>query len=464
MKRAFTVGFITLFLTHAAWALYGISFGHEPAQNANWPTGSVELANLSGRYARADGDPGNTIFAYHGDTAAFQAAVDLMAKLAAPEVRLIVHGGSNPSSMFAGAPARDRHSPEDWTFTVFDAERFTTRQKRLANISPPTAMPSPSLDLYLTKESGIDFSTIRVPNNIKVIDERSDAAGSAIRGRVLDMPTSRPIADAQVVLEKNNRETHKWESVKQTRSNAEGTFEFLALPADSYRLNVSAGDHAARIADYIQVLESTSKQCTVQLSPVVRITGKVIDNDGAAVVGASVKAASSIAADNTEYRQPEDTPAAITDAEGKFSLAAPQGATRLRATLDGYYQLEFREATTAPSGATTIRVTKTGNIKGVVVDRLGNPALGDAMVEIRGTPDPVGRWGGGLSLMPDGTFEFKNIPPGEYLISTGPSPDLAHDPNAKTIQVKVGETTEITLEQHARVTQMGAGRRISPMK
>jgi 5-hydroxyisourate hydrolase-like protein (transthyretin family) len=333
-----------------------------------------------------------------------------------------------------------------------------------ADLTPPRAIPSPSIDLYLAKESQINFSAIQVPANIKLIDERAGTAGSVIRGQVLDMPSSKPIADAQIVLEKNNKETHKWESAMQTRSNADGEFEFKELPSDSYRLNVSASDHATRVADYIQVLESTFKQTTVQLSALVKITGKVIDNDGAAVVGASVRASGSIAADKTEYRQPEDAPQATTDAQGNFSLLAPPGTTHLYATLDGYFQLYSREATTAPSDAVTIRVTKTGTIKVTVVESAGNPAK-DAMVEVRGSPDPIGRWGGSRSMMPDGIFEFKNIPPGEYLVSTGPSPDIANDANAKKIEVKIGQTTEITMEQHARVMKTGTGgQRISPIQ
>ena len=85
------------------------------------------------------------------------------------------------------------------------------------------------------------------------------------------------------------------------------------------------------------------------------------------------------------------------------------------------------------------------------------------MVEIRGWPDAIGRWSGNLSLMPDGIADFKNVPPGDYLISSGPGPDLANDPDAITIKVKVGETTEITIQQHARVTEAGSARRISPI-
>lgn len=471
MLRSLLVGVITMFLCCSAWALYGISFGNQPVTNERWPDGSVALANLPSRFAQATGDPGDSIFAYSGDTAAFQVAVDLLAKLTAPEVRLIVHGGANPNSMFAGAPARNngrnKAQKEDWTFTVFNPEAFNRRQAMFADLVPKRPMPSPSINLFLEKASKIEFAAIKVPANIKIIDERADsnaAAGSIIRGQVLDMDTSRPIADAQIVLEKRNQDALRWESADQVKSTADGAFEFKNIAANSYRLNVSASGRATRIADYIQILDSTSKQTVVRLSPVVAIKGKVVDTDGVPVAGVSVKASGSVGTDKMEYRQPEDAPPAITDALGNFSLDAPQGTSRMQASLDGYYHVDSRGATTAPADAVTIRMTRTGAIKATVVDRQGNPALDDAMVEVRGSPNPIGRWGGSLSLMPGGIFEFKNVPPGEYLVSTGPSPDVAHDPNAKKIQVKVGETTEITIEQRARVTETGPGaRRISPV-
>jgi len=56
-------------------------------------------------------------------------------------------------------------------------------------------------------------------------------------------------------------------------------------------------------------------------------------------------------------------------------------------------------------------------------------------------------WGGSADTKPDGSFQFDNVPPGEYIVSamaTNPGPALqGKDPNAKTITVKAGQTTEV---------------------
>ena len=59
-----------------------------------------------------------------------------------------------------------------------------------------------------------------------------------------------------------------------------------------------------------------------------------------------------------------------------------------------------------------------------------------------------GTWGGSMRCKPDGTFEFRNVPPGDYVVSTRPLPDGAPDePDVATVFVTVtaGKTVEVTL-------------------
>lgn len=93
----------------------------------------------------------------------------------------------------------------------------------------------------------------------------------------------------------------------------------------------------------------------------------------------------------------------------------------------------------------TIRMASTGTIRGKVTKPDGSPAA-DAQVSVNPEGNPVGKWGGGTNVKPDGTFQFDNVPPGKYTISV--SPHLARvgkDPEAREIEVKPGETAEATM-------------------
>src|SRR5688500_4937145 len=67
----------------AAHALITYSLGNDPAQDGGWPAGSLEVANLESRVVTWEGPMGDAAarFAYRGDAAAFQRALDLFAKI-----------------------------------------------------------------------------------------------------------------------------------------------------------------------------------------------------------------------------------------------------------------------------------------------------------------------------------------------------------------------------------------------
>src|SRR5215213_2648599 len=94
-----TSGALTLlaFLLAAPGALAMISFslGNDPVQDGGWPAGSLEVANLESRVVTWEGPMGDAAakFAYRGDAAAFQRALDLFAKIEGPERVLVVHEG-----------------------------------------------------------------------------------------------------------------------------------------------------------------------------------------------------------------------------------------------------------------------------------------------------------------------------------------------------------------------------------
>ncbi|HVT88794.1 MAG TPA: carboxypeptidase-like regulatory domain-containing protein [Tepidisphaeraceae bacterium] len=450
MLRIFQIGLITLLLSSPSWALYGISFSVQPVQDGAWPAGSAALANLAGRFAIADGDSGNSIFAYHGATADFQQAIDLLGKIADPHVRLIVHGGADPTNMFS-VPNRKPIQPVDWTFEVFNADRFNKRQKMLGDFGlRPVPLPPPTINLFLYKDSPINFAAIKVPDDVRITDERASASGataSLVHGNVLDASTNQPLVDAEVSLTKYSPEDRKWHPLHAIKTAADGGFEFKNLEPQSYRLLARADGYASRDAAQVQILDDTAKQVSVALVKQVLLTGTVKDIDGKGVKGINVRAVGMVTADGADYRTSEEDSQTTTDAEGNFSLGKlPAGTLLIYVTGDGYFDLDTSKTFTAPQQGLVIHVTPTGSIKGTVVDNTGNPAVAG---NIRVSPpgDPVGKWGGSAQIKPDGSFEFKNVPPGEYIVSANPDPSRAPNASDVKIELKAGQTADVSLMQ-----------------
>jgi hypothetical protein len=159
--------------------------------------------------------------------------------------------------------------------------------------------------------------------------------------------------------------------------------------------------------------------------------------------------------DGQSYSLSDEVSEATTDEQGKFVIGnVPQGHMSLRARLEGYYQLEPLAVTSSPKSDVQIRMTRTGSIKGRVVDEIGNPIITGGIVSVDPPGDPVGKWGGSGQFKPDGSFEFESVPPGTYHISAAPNPRRG-EPTTKPIEVKAGETTSMDIEISAQSVAPG---------
>ena len=91
-----------LCLVPAAQGLIEVSVGNDPVRGENgWPAGAIDVANLESRLGYWVGPPfggGEYHFEYRGATLEFQRALDLLAKVDAPERLLVVHEGPATST------------------------------------------------------------------------------------------------------------------------------------------------------------------------------------------------------------------------------------------------------------------------------------------------------------------------------------------------------------------------------
>jgi len=294
---------LVMLLATAAPALIMVQKGNEPTKDHNWPAGSLDLANLKTRVDYWEGPPfggGQYCFEYRGDTAAFQTALDAFAKIKAPGLELSVHEGPKESFVLKDPkdPKADAHV--DWSFTVWNPEswnRLYNKQGNAWNAEDPNfgkPLAAPHMDVWVGGEGGIDWSKVKVPENVTVDDDRATAHGykdgSAVVGDVYDIGTSKPIAGATITIQRNKGQDKKtlkyvYETVLEAKTDDAGHFEMKAIPEGTFQLTASASGVAARVIGYEAFGKNTFRKYTVKLSAAASISGQIKDTEGKPVAG-----------------------------------------------------------------------------------------------------------------------------------------------------------------------------------
>ncbi len=158
---------------------------------------------------------------------------------------------------------------------------------------------------------------------------------------------------------------------------------------------------------------------------VVAITGRVVaDDTGAAIPNARVSLTTTAPA--------LGTPVVLTDADGRFALAAPSGRRSVIASKSGY---ATGEVASAGEQAIEIRLRRGAAISGRVVDEFGDPVPGTRVVAqtVSGSSTPTvatvaaadtdDRGEYRLAMLPAGTFAVAALTiPGPTIIVEGTTP------------------------------------------
>src|SRR4051812_48319378 len=188
-----------------AVAMIDVIEGNAPVEDHNgWPAGTLDVANLDNRLGYWVGPPfggGEHHFEYKGDTDAFQRTLELFAKIESREpVRLVVHEGPAESVFLTDGKKPDpKKARYDWSFTVWNPKSYAQlyNNPKLfimaddpgGNFGRPLAPPR--IDVYVggaPEGQGVDWSRVKVPDHVKVSDERASANGypaavkSVVRG------------------------------------------------------------------------------------------------------------------------------------------------------------------------------------------------------------------------------------------------------------------------------------------
>jgi hypothetical protein len=474
-----------------ASALIMVANGNEPVANQGWPTGSEEVANLPSRLGYMEGPPyggGLYHFEYRcKDTADFNNALQKFGAIRVPRLTrrsfsfdgqrnwimddrslvLVVHD-------WVKEPWPGSHNKEvdkdnksiDWTFTIWVPENFhslySDRKYIFVSDDPHfnQPVPPPRIDVYLGGDSPIVWKEVKVPANARLIDTRKEALpvnvddGGVMIGGIFDMATHQVIAGADVILVKRN-EPREWKETARTKTDKRGSFVFRAIPEGYYEIHISADGYSDRnIGVFDNRKGHEYHEFDTFLIKEASCSGVVQDKEGNPIPGVKVSARDPLGIDGNGYKCVVE-PSAITDQQGFFELKSlPEGFTHIRCQAPSLHQetslLDIYKVSTKKwikSEDIKIVMSGTGLVRGKVVGIDGKPPKQAFIAEIEPKGgSKIGSWGGSMYCSEDGSFEFKGVPPGEYVVIARPrhmSVEEALPP--RPVTVTAGKTVELEI-------------------
>ena len=333
------------------------------------------------------------------------------------------------------------------------------------------------IDLHLTVGQTVDA----LMQSVGLLVERTPApkGGTAsIRGAVID-DSGRALPRTSVVLIASDR------SYRSTSSDSGGRFEFSSLAAGLYRFSVfKPGFVVAPGSSGLTVTvgaDENRDRINVRMVSAAgggsEITGHIFDEAGEPVSGARVGLLQS------RYRLGRRRLVTVntgrpTDDRGEFRLSGIRDGQYIlgASTGDGFvnnnggYGPTFYPGTGSGAEAQFITVTAGDNIKGLDFSLVTTPAVrvSGKLIDQQGHPQPPHQLNlvarsplesqMGAIINTDGTFEFRNVPPGWYVIKAGrgsDSPGRERDFVAYSVTVGQDDVSGLILQMPPTTTIKG---------
>jgi hypothetical protein len=444
------------------------SRGNQPVPDAGWPEGALAMANFESRIGWWEGPPfggGESHFLFCGNTEGFKDALAVFAAIRAPALDLVIHDGPHEDGILK--------EKVDWVFTVWvpaSWHRLYNNPKTTFGAGSPNfrqPVDPPRLDVYIGGEAGVDWAKVKVPVNLHVRDERASAsgvdltAGSVIKVEFYDMGTGKPISGVHLLVEKVSWQASPkphWdhELLVEAVSDASGRARIDKVPAGSIRVSVTADDYAPRRLTQRTLARAEHLKFTVELAKAATIRGTAMDTAGRPIKGAKVRTSTELALnglgyDDGRHYEPPDEWSAVTDDGGRFELTGlPVGYAQLFASAEGYHFKDSLTIYDVPATNVVLQLAGAGSIHVAVTDGAGKSLSRYEGHEILVDVEPkggskVGSWGGSATVKDDGTFEFNNVPPGEYRITSRPNPSNSTRQYApeQIVTVTLGAPTQV---------------------
>ena len=406
--------------------------GPEPFQHdPGYPKGSLKLANLKTRIAFWEGPPfggGQYQFEYSGETADFQKALDLFVKIESKKKSLVVLEGQRPSFWLNAGAQKDKDKKMiDWSFMVWvpaDWKRLNAGGGRFLPPGEDGDSPETRLNVYVSKR--IDWKKIRIPDSLKVDDQRLEANGlnaddgAVLRGRVLDI-NGKPLGIKAIVKIGKDGEAGHGET------DADGNFTITKISEGSHEVVANAEGFAAKSAYYISFKRTSFNSTEIRLAKAANPKVRLLDQEGKPLSNAKIHVYEVTDRSGKHYRLvgKQDY---TSDDKGELQLQnIPDGIVRIGSRTREYYYNSVLNKHDTTEDPIVIKMQKTGSVMVTVVDKNGELVTSKYVVEIRedGAPEfggQAGSWGGSANVREDGTVIFHNVPPNRYALTGQPNP------------------------------------------
>jgi protocatechuate 3,4-dioxygenase beta subunit len=299
-----------------------------------------------------------------------------------------------------------------------------------------------------SQSGGSPFGILGEPPG-KIIADHPATEPAVIRGHVVDSD-GRGLAHAFVRLFPQGLPG----ALRAGRAEADGSFEFTDLAAGTFRVSAYVPGYATPpgntlVAPAFTILGSGPSVTlapaqlrdglVITLARLGVIAGRVLDELGDPIEGARVQLLQVKYQAGRRRLVQADVAARLTNDRGEYRLHdLPQGRYIVSASIGSLasadvpdYTRSYFPGTPNPSEAQFVTLadvdrigvdvalarTRTALVRGHILSAAGEPSTG-GQVELRPSARSAAAIGipVGARLLPDGVFEFPNVPPGEYVI------------------------------------------------
>ncbi len=181
------------------------------------------------------------------------------------------------------------------------------------------------------------------------------STGFAAAGRVVDSDGGGPVANAQVFLTAQGRQG----GTKNARTNAEGAFEVKGLSEGRLAVRASARGYLRSKQQTVDLAAAAARDLTIALERGGSISGRVLDPDGRAIVGALVQP-SMLFTTSEEWNEALESISNVTlrtDSEGRYRIEG--------LPVHGSYLVKASSASFVPSSSRGISVGPREDVGGV---------------------------------------------------------------------------------------------------